>query len=82
MHFDELLKNPRYTSSGYHISAARVWLSKGIANKDHTPLVYSLFEFRCAIERVVIKLYILMKMENIVEDVYAVHLEQVLKNKE
>lgn len=68
MDFNTLLTNPRHTSSGYHISVARIWLSKGITNKENTPLVYSSFEFRCAIERVLMELYILMKMENIVED--------------
>jgi hypothetical protein len=65
MKLEELLENQRLVSGDYHATAGRTWRKFGENKLLHTPLVYSAFEFRLAIERYVFELYILMKKDDL-----------------
>lgn len=56
------IENNRETFSGYHIRIARNWRLFGNAKSMHTPMVYSAFEFRMAIERYLFEFYYLLKI--------------------
>ncbi len=56
-----IVHHERDLSSGYHLMVARGWRIIGEKDSLHSPLAYSAFEFRCAIERVLIELFVLVK---------------------
>lgn len=60
MDVDKLLVDKRHVSTGFHFSAGQAWRRKGAAALEHSALVYSALEFRCAIERFVIELLVLI----------------------
>jgi hypothetical protein len=62
-HFDlnRIVHEARATSSGYHFVVARGWRLIGEKDKLHSPLAYSAFEFRCAIERCLVEFLVLIK---------------------
>lgn len=66
MDFDlnTIVHRERDTSSGYHLLMGRGWRIIGESGKLHSPLAYSAFEFRCAIERALIELFLLIRKEN------------------
>jgi len=57
----QIIHHERDLSSGYHLMVARGWRIIGEQDKLHSPLAYSAFEFRCAIERILIELFVLMR---------------------
>lgn len=64
--YDELflsLRKGRENSSKYHRDLAREWLILGESKRLHTPLTYSAFEYRLAIERFIFEFMILIKKE-------------------
>jgi hypothetical protein len=63
MEFDlkTIVHRERETSSGYHLLMGRGWRILGEQERLHSPLAYSAFEFRCAIERTLMELYLVMK---------------------
>lgn len=63
MNLDEIINGKRLVSAGYHILAARAWKHKGQDEAKQSPLIYAAFEYRCAIERVVLDLYLVMHNE-------------------
>jgi hypothetical protein len=63
MDINELLRNPRHVSSGFHIEAGQAWRRAGEPSLQHAALVYAALEFRCAIERLVLELYIVIAPE-------------------
>jgi hypothetical protein len=70
MEFDlnTIVHRERETSSGYHLLVGRAWRIIGEQAKLHSPLAYSAFEFRCAIERTLIELFLLIKDQNFSQD--------------
>ncbi len=67
VNFNKWIEQKRQTGSDYHIISARFWMKKGINEEYHTPLVYAAFEFRCAIERVIFELFVLMRTVGITD---------------
>lgn len=67
MDFDlvKIVEGSRETFSHYHLYMARGWQLIGEEKMLHTPLAYSAFEFRCAIERCLIELFVLIKNRKI-----------------
>ncbi len=53
---DELVLKNRSTTADFHVVAGRSWRIIGEEQKLHSPLAYSAFEFRCAIERYLFEL--------------------------
>ena len=68
MTIDELISKNRETNADYHIFAGKTWRDRGYTNLMHAPLVYAAFEYRCAIERVVLELFIIMQYESITSE--------------
>ncbi len=62
---DQIVKGHRSTAAYYHIHTARGWRIIGEEKLLHSPLSYSAFEFRSAIERVLVELLLLVKQRNI-----------------
>jgi hypothetical protein len=60
MDVPELLREPRHVSAGYHLLAGQAWRRQGESLKQHAPVVYAALEYRCAIERAVLELYLLV----------------------
>ena len=58
---EKLIIQNRSTLSSYHFKVAREWRILGQENKLHTPLSYSSFEYRMAIERFLFEFYFIMK---------------------
>lgn len=62
---DRIIKGDRSTASYYHFHVARGWRIIGESRLLHSPLSYSAFEFRSAIERIVVELLVLIKKGNV-----------------
>ena len=60
MEVSEVLDERREVICFYHLEAGRAWRLAGQPIASHSHLVYAAFEFRCAIERYVIELYLMM----------------------
>ena len=63
MDVENLLANKRHVSTGFHFLAGQAWRRRGAPAFEHSALVYSALEFRCAIERFVIELVVLISPE-------------------
>lgn len=77
---EELLKKlfeKRQNDSGYHIILGQIWRRFGQNSKNHSALVYSAFEYRLAIERIVFEIYALMKRLRFVSKEEAKKLEKL-----
>lgn len=76
---DELdfIQSNRANSAGYHLITARKWRLLGEPKLLHSPLVYSAFEYRMSIERIVFELYALMKKLKFVSEEDAKKLEKL-----
>ncbi len=68
MDIDDILKKPRQTSGDYHAAAGVAWRKYGEKDLLHSPLVYSAFEFRLAIERYVFEIYYLILRDELISD--------------
>lgn len=69
MEIKEILNNNRQTTGDYHATAGMTWRRFGESDLLHSPLVYSAFEFRLALERYVFELYHLMVIDGIIKNV-------------
>ncbi len=65
MNLEDIINTPRQTSFDFHAAVAQSWRRIGERELLHSPLIYSAFEYRLAIERFVFELYYLMKKENL-----------------
>jgi hypothetical protein len=65
MTLDDIVLRSRETTSRYHLDIARSWRLIGEANKQHSPLAYAAFEYRCCIERLCFELFYLIKDEHL-----------------
>ncbi len=63
MRIDEIINGQRKVCTDYHLMVAFSWKEYGRNKLLPSPLVYSAFEYRCAIERVIMELYIIMQHE-------------------
>ena len=66
MEVNEILKQPRQSSGDYHAAAGMAWRRYGQKDLLHSPLAYSAFEFRLAIERYVFEIYYLVLRDKLV----------------
>jgi hypothetical protein len=57
---NDVLTGSRHVSTGFHLEAGRAWRRMGAPTLAHSPLIYGALEFRCAIERFVLELHILV----------------------
>lgn len=60
MNLDEVINGKRWVSADYHVVSARAWKQQGQSEYSPSPLIYAAFEYRCAIERIVLELYAVM----------------------
>ena len=63
MRIDKTINGQRKVCADYHLMAAFSWKEYGKNKLLHSPLVYAAFEYRCAIERVIMELYLIMQHE-------------------
>jgi hypothetical protein len=63
MNLDQVINGTRWVSADYHVVAAQAWKEHGKVGSKQSPLIYSAFEYRCAIERAVLELYTIMHDE-------------------
>lgn len=68
MEIKEILNNNRHTTGDYHGTAGMAWRCYGEVELLHSPLVYSAFEFRLAMERYVFEIYYFMVKDGIIID--------------
>jgi len=66
MKLSEILEKPRHTSGDYHVVAGQTWRRHGEKDLLHSPLAYSVFEFRLAIERYVFEIYYLVLRDKLI----------------
>jgi len=66
MELTEILREPRQTSGDYHAAAGMAWRRYGEKDSLHSPLAYSAFEFRLAIERYVFEVYYLVLRDKLI----------------
>lgn len=66
MEIDEVLKKQRQTTGDYHAAAGVAWRRYGEKELLHSPLAYSAFEFRLAIERYVFEMYYLISKDDLI----------------
>lgn len=62
-----IINNDREVTFEYHLLTAREWRRFGEPDHLHTPLIYSAFEYRCAIERFVFELFVIMNRDDLLE---------------
>ncbi|MFC1481071.1 hypothetical protein ACFL6E_02365 [Candidatus Neomarinimicrobiota bacterium] len=62
---DQLVIPNRRVDAHSHLKQGDGWHQFGKPSQLHTPLVHAAFEYRCAIERIVLELYDLMKELNL-----------------
>ncbi len=67
MKIEEILNNERQVSGDYHAAAGKAWRIHGEKDLLHSSLIYSVFEFRLAVERYVFELYLLMEIDQLLE---------------
>lgn len=67
MEVNKIVKKPRDVKANFHVELAQSWRRYGEPKLLHSPLVYSAFEFRLCIEKIVFELYYLMVTENLLE---------------
>ena len=67
MAIEDYINNKREVTLEYHLLAAREWRRYGEQDQLHTPLIYSAFEYRCAIERFVFEIFVLMNRDDLLE---------------
>ena len=63
MELSEILDSPRDVVAHYHLEAGRAWRLQGAPKRQNSHLVYAALEFRCAIERYVLQMYLMMDPE-------------------
>lgn len=73
----KFIQTDRGNSAGVHLVLARQWRLFGEPKLLHSPLVYSAFEYRMAIERIVFELFALMKQLRYVSEDEAKKLEKL-----
>ena len=66
MELNRILKGARETSGDYHAAVGMAWRRFGEKDLLHSPLVYSAFEFRLAIERYVFEIYYLILRDGMI----------------
>lgn len=57
----DVIEKERLVSLDYHASAGREWLEKGSSDQLHSPLLYAAFEFRMALERFLLELWVCLQ---------------------
>lgn len=65
MNMEDIINRERETTAKFHAVVAQSWRRIGEGRLLHSPLVYSAFEYRLAIERIAFELYWLMKREHL-----------------
>ncbi len=64
---NDIVERKRSTSTDYHLLIARGWRRLGEPVLHHTPLAYSAFELRCAIERTLFEFLWLTQSQKLTE---------------
>ncbi|MDZ7723244.1 MAG: hypothetical protein U5R06_10675 [candidate division KSB1 bacterium] len=67
MNLSKFIESKRKCSADYHLYMAKKWRKYGEPNLLHTPMIYSAFEFRMAIERFVFEIFYLIKEEQLLD---------------
>jgi hypothetical protein len=60
MDVEALLRSSRHVTTGFHFLAGQAWRRAGEPSLQHSALVYAALEYRCALERLVLELYLLI----------------------
>jgi len=67
MPIQDIIDNDREVNLEYHLVTAREWRQYGEPDQLHSPLIYSAFESRCAIERFVYELFVMMNRDDLLQ---------------
>ncbi|MFC1481078.1 hypothetical protein ACFL6E_02400 [Candidatus Neomarinimicrobiota bacterium] len=68
---DHLVMSNRGVDANFHLEQGNDWHQIGYPSLLHSPLIYAAFEYRCAIERIILELYDLMKELNIATEEFS-----------